>query len=216
MKFGVDVGSTRLDDLDKQVIKYVEARTKIGLSTRVLDVGCGAGGLAVALAQAGATVTALDIGDYSEAIMTKVEVLPLTLGKVTCVQSDIVSFLDHSTQTFDCVVLQRVLHYIPYNEARKVLTALSAQADLLYVAVTGITTAIANHYPIPKSPIEQRFEKLDTVGQEIFSITAPVCLYSETELKQLIIESGWSVIWSRVSDFGNIKVVAQTNLYKNK
>ena len=211
MKFGVDVGSTRLDDLDKQVLAYVEERTKLGLTTKVLDVGCGAGGLAVELAKLGAVVTALDIDDYKEVITAKAEVLSLTADKVFFVQSDIVSFLDGSTERFDCVVLQRVLHYLPYDEAKKVLTKLATRADALYIAVTGTTTAIAQHYSVLESPIDQRFELLDRVGQELFSISAPVCLYGEPEIKHLLTKTGWDITWSRVSDFGNIKVVAQVS-----
>lgn len=211
MKFGVDVGSTRLDDLDKRVLAYVEERTKLGLVTRVLDVGCGGGGLAVALAGVGSMVTALDIDDYAEVITTKAEAQPYIASKVIFIQADIVSFLTQTTTTFDCVVLQRVLHYLPYDEAKKVLSTLATRTDTLYIAVTGTTTAITQYYSVLESPIDQRFELLDTVGQKLFSITAPVCLYSETEIKHLLTETGWNIIWSRVSDFGNIKIVAQVS-----
>ena len=109
MKFGVDVGSARLDDLDKRVLAYVEGRTKLGLVTRVLDVGCGAGGLAMALVRVGAVVTALDIDDYADVITAKAEFFPHSAGSVKFVQSDIASFLTQPTAVFDCVVLQRVL-----------------------------------------------------------------------------------------------------------
>lgn len=211
MKFGVDVGSARLDDLDRQVLTYVEMRTKQGLPTTVLDVGCGAGGLALSLARVGAVVTALDIDDYAEVISVKAEALSLPASNVIFVQSDMVSFLTQPTAVFDCVVLQRVLHYLPYDEARKVLIKLAERTTMLYMAVTGITTAIAKHYSVLELPIDQRFEILDAAGKELFSITAPVCLYSEAEIKQLLVEAGWHVTWSQVSDFGNIKIVAQIN-----
>lgn len=211
MQFGVDITNSRLDDLDKRVLAYVEGRTKLGLVTRVLDVGCGAGGLAMALAKVGAMVTALDIDDYAEVITAKAEALSHTVDNVTFVQSDIASFLTQPGTTFDCVVLQRVLHYLPYDEAKKVLIKLAEQTTMMYLAVTGTTTAIAQHYPVLKLSIDQRFEILDNIGQELFSITAPICLYNEAEIKQLLSETGWYVTWSRVSDFGNIKVVARTN-----
>lgn len=211
MKFGVDVGSARLDDLDRQVLTYVEMRTKQGLPTTVLDVGCGAGGLALSLARVGAVVTALDIDDYVEVISAKAEALSLPAGKIVFIQSDIASFLNQSRTRFDCVVLQRVLHYLQYNEARKVLIKLAERTTMLYMAVTGTTTAIVQHYSVLELPIDQRFEILDAAGQELFFITAPVCLYTEAEIKRLLAETGWHVTWSRVSDFGNIKVAAQSN-----
>jgi SAM-dependent methyltransferase len=207
MQYGVDVASTRLDDLDKRVLAAIERMVSARVSPCVLDVGCGQGGLAVALAAAGATVTALDIDDYAETIN-----LRTTNTSIDFIQADIRDWVATNTERFDLVVLQRVLHYLPYKDAQIVLEKLRHVSDKLYLSVTGTTTAIASHYDALTMPITERWGKLDVVGQELFSITAPLCLYAESELGELLKKTGWQIEWLRVSDFGNIKVEAKKRL----
>ncbi len=203
MEYGVDVASTRLDDLDKRVLAAIERMVSARVSPCVLDVGCGQGGLAVALAAAGATVTALDIDDYAETINLRTTNTPIDF-----IQADIRDWVATNTEQFDLVVLQRVLHYLPYEDARMVLEKLRLVSDTLYLSVTGTTTAIGQHYEAKMQPIIERWGRLDAAGQELFSISAPLCLYTESELRELLIKTGWEIEWLRVSDFGNIKVEA--------
>ncbi len=205
MHYGVDVASTRLDDLDKRVLTAVEQKVIAGVSPRVLDVGCGRGGLAITLASAGAAVTAIDIDDYRDVIHAQ---FAMPSDAVNFIRADIRGWVATNTERFDLVVLQRVLHYLPYEEARTVLEKLNAMSDTLYLSVTGAETAIASHYDALTKPIPERWGKLDTAGQALFSISAPLCLYTEAEVRELLEKTGWQVEWLRVSDFGNIKVEA--------
>jgi len=208
MQYGIDITSARLDDLDKRVLS--EVQKKVDQGVRVLDVGCGKGGLAVALGQAGAIVTALDVDDYMAEVEANVAEAKLPPHSLTFIQNDIISFLAKSDAVFDIVILQRVLHYLPHTLAKQVLSTLCARTDKLYLAVTGTDTAIAKHYSALKNQIEDRWGELDTKGQELFFITAPLCLYNEKEIFELLTETGWQINWLRVSDFGNIKVVARS------
>ncbi len=204
------MGAIRLDDLDKRVLAQVSDLIDSGVEPRVLDVGCGVGGLSVAMAKSGAVVIAIDIVDYEEEVgerAAKAELLP---PAVTLIQSDIRDFVVATAEQYDIVVLQRVLHYLPYKEAKEVLTQLRQKANHLYLSVSGVDTAIARHYSELANDIRERWGYLDEVGQNLFSITAPLCLYSETEIIKLLEDAGWTVAWSRVSDFGNVKVVATT------
>ncbi len=141
MEYGEDVASTRLDDLDKRVLAAVERMVSVGGVHRVVDVGCGQGGLAVALAAAGATVVALDIDDYKDVIHSRTADAPIDF-----IQADIRDWVVTNTERFDLGVLQRVLHYLPYKDAQIVLEKLRHVSDKLYLSVTGTTTAIASHY----------------------------------------------------------------------
>lgn len=205
MQYGVDIASSRLDDLDKRVLTAVEQMVNAGASPRVLDVGCGQGGLARALVEVGGAVTALDIDDYAETIQVTSASLDVAIDFI---QLDIREWVATNTDQFDLVVLQRVLHYLPYKDAQIVLEKLRHVSDKLYLSVTGTTTAIASHYDALTMPITERWGRLDAVGQELFSISAPLCLYTESELRELLLKTGWEIEWLRVSDFGNIKVEA--------
>ena len=210
MQYGVDITSIRLDDLDKRVFSEIQKKALQGESVTVLDGGCGKGGLAVSLSRVGAKVTALDIDDYVDEIKERVAGATLPPHSLTFIQNDIISFLAKSDAVFDIVILQRVLHYLPHTLAKQVLSTLCARTDKLYLAVTGTDTAIAKHYSALKNQIEDRWGELDTKGQELFFITAPLCLYNEKEIFDLLTETGWQINWLRVSDFGNIKVVARS------
>lgn len=208
MQYGVDIASTRLDDLDKRVLGAVKKLAALGQVPRVLDAGCGQGGLTRALLEAGASVVALDVVDYRQSVMNRLADHEIGSEYLEFVQADVVSWATVNHNHFDIVVLQRVLHYLPYADAKKLLCSLRDRADCLYLAVSGLHTAIGNHYEVPLSPVARRWGILSRVGQELFSITAPLCLYTESEVRSLLEEAGWHVEWLRVSDFGNIKVGA--------
>lgn len=209
MKYGVDVTSVRLDDLDKRLLKAVSEKLLPGHSVSVLDVGCGSGGLAVALAQVGVIVTALDIDNFKDEIVTLAG--SAVSNRINFIQADVRRFVFDTEAKFDFVVLQRILHYLPYTEAKQLLERLHSLTSRLYLSVTGATTGIARHYDSLLLSIESRWGRLDKVGQELFSISAPLCLYSEAEVCTLLQEAGWEISWLRVSDFGNIKVEAVTS-----
>lgn len=210
MQYGVDVAITRLDDLDRRVLHEVSACVRAGLAPQVLDAGCGGGGLSVPLAVAGAAVTALDIVDCSTAIREKLSLAGCGDIHINSVTADIYDWVTTTHVNFNIVVLQRVLHYLPYEKANVVLRQLRERTEHLFLSVTGTTTAIAGHYPSLALPVTERFGLLDSAGQELFSITAPLCLYHERELRELLHNTGWNIVWSRVSDFGNIKIEAVT------
>jgi len=208
-KYGVDVGAIRLDDLDKKVCQAVAKRRQQGVEVSVLDIGCGAGGLATALATLGANVTALDIDDYQSSFATND--IPTELKRrITFVQADIREYVATLRTPVTLVVMQRVLHYLRYEEAVLVFRTLASHVKgEFFLSVTGASTEIAHYYPYLERLLNERFGILSPPGQEKFSMTAPVCLYTETEVIALLQETGWQVVSHRVSDFGNIKVVTQ-------
>ena len=211
MKYGVDIAVRRADDLDKLMLEEVVAYTARGETPTVLDIGCGAGGQAKRLASFGAKVTAVDVSDYSaEFTVISKELRSEGAGTVTFVKADFISWLNNtSSSEFDIVCCQRTLHYLRYIEARHLLKELRKRTKgNLYLSVTGATSAIAESYPALSMSIAKRFAKLSSKAQEVFSITAPLCVYHEEEVSAILKDTDWNIIQFRVSDFGNIKVVA--------
>ena len=198
--FGFDIGSRRSDDLDRRLLELVAAAEE----PTVLDIGCGAAQAALRLAAAGAIVTALDQYDFSEHIPESARsVCRFVLG-------DVRQCADITPGEFDFVVAQRVLHYLPYSDAQAVLGYL--QNVTRYSAAfsfSGATSAIADYHPAIGRPLDKRFHTLRTKGAKLFGISEPICLYSATEVRDLLGSTGWQIeeLWQ--SAFGNIKVIAR-------
>lgn len=205
--YGIDVAIMRADDIDKKMLSYI-SELNISKVPKVLDIGCGAGGQAVRMAQAGAQVLALDIHDFSTEFKLAREACNLSESQLLFAQEDVINIETLLKDDFDMCALQRVLHYIPYEKARLVLKTLRQQiSDRLYLTVTGLSSDIGKYYACADSNIADRFCVLDKVGSGLFSIDKPMCLYTQTELENLLSECGWVVLESRVSAFGNIKVI---------
>ncbi|MCB9810998.1 MAG: class I SAM-dependent methyltransferase [Candidatus Nomurabacteria bacterium] len=203
--YGVDVALRRADDLDRKMIGHVLKKD----DSKVLDLGSGAGGQSVRLCLAGASVTAVDIDDYSDEFLKLREENNLFLDQLKFIQGDIRNLKEIlKGEKFDDCCLQRTIHYLSYQEAEKFLKELRGMvSDRLYISVTGLGTAIGEKYPDRKKSVSERFAKLPDEEAEIFSVQAPVCLYTEKEFIELLQSSGWQILESSVSQFGNIKAV---------
>lgn len=208
-RYGVDIAARRADDLDKKLLTAVTAAVADGCCPRVLDLGCGSGGLAARLAAAGASTTAVDIADYAAEIAAHNRALPPASPPITFIQAEAGQYLARGTvPTFDFAVLQRMLHYLPYPDARRLLAQLRDRCTQAYLSVTGVESAIGCAHPAAAQPLPDRFRSLPLVAQDTFTITAPLCVYSQTELVGALQSTGWRSIQVWTSAFGNHKVVA--------
>ncbi len=198
-QFGVDVATNRADDLDRKCIAVIREYDK----PTVLDLGCGAGGQSKRMAEVGAQVTAVDIHDYSSELHG--------FENISFQQSDVRNIPDSiDGNIFDFIVLQRMIHYISYKDALSLLTELkSALRGQLFVSVTGIDSDIGDRYAAKDVSIEKRFATLNKVGQETFSISEPMCLYSPEEFIELLRAAGFTVEECWISAFQNIKAVCE-------
>lgn len=214
MQYGVDVTARRADDLDKRLLAWVAARVARGHVPTVLDLGCGSGGLAARLAAAGAIVTAIDVGDYGSAIAAHNQTLPAAAAPILFTQADIAA-QDFATvlqeKQYNTVVLQRVLHYLPYDRAQQLLRVLCVRTDTIYISVTGSESDIGSAHPALTWPLAQRLAQLSRAAQTTFAITAPICPYTNEEFATILQSTGWTIddIWT--SAFGNHKAVATAN-----
>jgi SAM-dependent methyltransferase len=195
-RYGVDVAARRADDLDKKMIAYVGAHNRCS----VLDLGAGSGGQSVRMAEAGAQVTAVDIGICEPFL--KHEDVTFVLGDIRNI-----AFLTGDA-VYDICCFQRTLHYLAYDEALALLIYLKKHiTKKLFVSVTGIESDIGLHYAHTHKPVTERFSPLSQTDAETFSITQPVCLYTPEEFIMLLQAAGWEIEACWVSAFGNIKAV---------
>ena len=170
----------------------------------VLDLGCGAGGAARRLISAGATVTGIDVHNFSH------EWSGQNNGPTEFIQGDI-CHLDQllNKRVFDVCLCNRTLHYLPYLMAKTVLKRIRRHIKgQLFISFSGLTSDLARGYAASHQPVESRFDFLATADQETFGITASLTLYTEAEAIALVQQSGWKVDWVRTTDFGNILIVA--------
>lgn len=198
---GVDVAVNRADSLDKACLAYIATHP----GCRVLDLGSGAGGQSVRMVEVGATVTAIDQFDFGEQFQSfgyTADQLHFVMGNM----SDVASLVFE--EEFQIAICQRTIHYLSYDEALSFLTDLrSVVTDRLFVSVTGVRSLVGDVYPAASAPLLERFTTLTGLGQDMFSIKEPVCLYSEEEFKQLLTGAGWQIDSCRVTAFGNIQAI---------
>jgi len=195
------------------MIVDVAKQVQEGYSPSVLDLGCGGGGQSIRLASVGALVVGVDIDDQTDGFSVLRATQGLSEGSLEFRLGDISKLTAVvRNQKFDNVCLQRVLHYVPYATALLLLCDLRARIHLggkLYIAVTGLESAIGREYKDADKSVVDRFCRLNATAAETFSITQPLCLYTPEEFILLLQESTWEIEECWVSAFGNIKVVCR-------
>ena len=207
MTTGVDINRTRLDDLDRIIIR--DSLAEPFEKQIICNFGSGASMLSSALAGLGHRVYNYDNRNLHTFFAlqqeqgNKVYFQQIHLQKIKRV---------NLPKQYNIVVAQRVLHYLKYTDAQKFLMSASrglASGGTVYMSLTGIESAIAYTYDQKDAHIEKRWGALSAEEQEKFDIKQPVCLYSLDNAQQLIDSiDGLQIekIWQ--SQFGNIKVVA--------
>lgn len=203
---GADIASQRADDLDIMAIEH----TRSLASAFALDIACGAGGQAIRLAQAGATVVATDIVDMTAVIQAASAGVA---GKVAFAKLDMRN-LDklHVELLADVIICQRAIHYLPFSEAIGVIAGMKellVQNGRLYLSASGIYSELGDDYVGRSVPLAERYAELAPAMRDKHGIHGPVCLYSEEDLAQLLFTAGLIPEKIFSSKFGNIKVVAR-------
>lgn len=207
--FGVDIAMQRADDLDNMSLDQLRVLAR---AARALDVASAAGGQAVRMACAGANVTALDIGDYSGAFLAAASALGVA-DKCTFEHQDITKFdVAMKLGTFDVIVCQRMIHYVPHFTAVSVIRNLGralASDGRLYISASGLHSELGDDYAGAFAPVADRYEPLAVPMIAKHAIEGPVCLYSVAEFATLLESAGLRVERVFASAFGNVKAVAK-------
>lgn len=207
--YGIDIASQRADDLDNLAIAHITSEIKTRRPVFALDVGCGRGGQSARMSKAGACVVALDANDYRSFVQDSMRR-----------ENDLGGLVFHCAAvedepelgTFDVILSQRMLHYLPNGAAQKALAwffRIANPSARLFVSASGLDSELGDQYPARHEPVASRFALLAPSMADKHAIHLPVCLYRPEELTELVAASGWTPERTFTSAFGNVKLVAR-------
>lgn len=209
--FGYSISTERLDDLDQYLLRLVRESQE---ELRFLDLGCGDGRVAQEAALLGARTTGVDI-----CLPKMTNFQHPELSWITVTAEEYSKYLLLASLKFDIICCQRMLHYLPYSEAEVLLLMLSqclTEIGSFGISVSGMSSELSERYiDFQRDPLN-RFSKLSKKMQDKHQIYHPVCLYSQVEFEQLLLKTGFLIRESWVSDFGNVKIIANRNLAFSK
>jgi SAM-dependent methyltransferase len=209
---GVDIASQRMDDLDQasidEVIRLSATNTVRPL---VYDLGCGFGAQSVRLAAAGATVMAFDLDDNREEIRSRA-VADGVAEHVSFVQLDIRKGLMPLLAKPKVIYSQRTLHYLTFDEAKALLVMLANKNTgpmTFFLSVSGMRSELGEGYTGRELHVHRRYAELSPSMQEKHAIYGNVCLYTVSDMMELLKEAGLKGVSVYASPFGNIKAIAE-------
>lgn len=209
--YGIDISSQRLDDLDLQALDYLrnlQHQSEDG-KVSLLELGCSSGGFSKTAASDFIKVIAIDACAYPKEWQAAIT----ENNDLTFIQHPLPSFpMSLAEMSFDCVVSQRALHYLNYEDVFTVLnwckTHLKREGRI-YVSVSGVGSELGIGYSAINQPVRERWGRIDTHLAACHGIQHNVCLYSKTELTDIMELVGFRIVKSWVSDFGNIKAIGE-------
>lgn len=206
-QFGVDIALQRSDDLDNMAI--LQAYNQPG--ARALDAASAGGGQAFRLAQAGADTLAFDIEDYSIPFMEATKRNDVS-KRCRFLQCDLRDYdISKKHDPFNIIVCQRMMHYVPFNTALNIVAGFRnalSEGGNLYISASGISSELGQGYAHKELPVESRYIELAPPMVDKHAIYGPVCLYSKSDMEQLLKRIGFKVVSIFTSPFGNVKAVA--------
>ena len=207
---GVDISSQRQDELDLKCFAIIEKKILETGKCSVIDLGGGNGTYSMAMARLGASVIMIDIEEMSQENLNLASNENL---KFRFIQKDFNELTNSDIpNNFDILYSQRAIHYIPYEEAKKLLKTLFAQIDhggFLFLSANGWDTEYGKTYPDREKPVEKRFNYLTPKMQKKHGIYHKVVTYKKEEMAALLESCGFKEISVTSSLFGNIKATAK-------
>ena len=112
---------------------------------------------------------------------------------------------------FDIAIVRRGLCQMTYADAGRFVRDLLQHMKIggkLYLSVLGLHSVLGENYPHADLPITDRFSHLSPLLAEKYVIPHAVCLYTERNLFQLLLECGMAVTRTLTTTYGNVQAVA--------
>ncbi|MGB4467919.1 MAG: class I SAM-dependent methyltransferase [Azovibrio sp.] len=197
------------DELERLILQEIAHRGRANADSEVLDLPCGEGHHAVAMAKLGARVLAAD--QSSRETTVRGRALASAVG-------DRVDFAAAGLREgplpagpFDLVFCHHGIYRLAYPEARRVVRALLKSLRIggkLFISAYGLHSALGEGYADAEKAVEERHSCLTPALASAYNITEPVCLYTERNLVTLLFEAGGSVLKTFTTTHGTVKGVA--------
>lgn len=206
---GIDIASQRADELDQACLSYVSSQLEVSNSIRAADIGCGHGAFALRMARLGAHVECLDLVDQFNLARRLAATQNLSMRFFV---GDIQNSASYIEGPFSAILSQRTIHYLDYQEA---ITSLAGLREMLtpsgklFISASGISSELGTDYSHLDRPVAQRKAKLSNEIATKHRIYEPVCLYSESDMHQLLTAAGFTIETIYSSPFGNVKAIAK-------
>ena len=211
---GVDISSQRQDKLDIRSCQVIRKRVAVRDKMHVVDLGGGFGAHSIRMAEAGASVTMIDLSpEAADNFKKAVEQETITPDVVRFVQKDFRDIMDSDLpEKIDVLYSQRAIHYVPYEEALLVLSRLFNCMESnghVFISAAGFDTEYGKTYPDRDKLVEERFAFVAEDMQKKHGIMQKLVTYKEEDMAQLLEAAGFRDIKVTLSDFGNIKAIAR-------
>lgn len=210
-RHGGDISSQRIDELDDACLNFVRKLRHDGVVPSAVDIGGGNGAQSRRIAQLGANVVLVDLTDQQYNVSS----FNQSIGReaIRFYQTDIrdIDIMALSI-FFDVIYSQRMMGCIQYDELSKLLQILyscAPKSARCFVSVGGLDTEVGIDYPHLNLPVAKRWAPIAPKMAVKHQIFAPQCLYREEEFVDLVTASGFSLVRSWTSPFGNPKVIAE-------
>jgi len=201
---GADIASQRIDTLDSMCIEYVKSLVIDNNSILIADAGTGRCAQANRISNINKTIKvhAIDNINFSDHADEN----------VIFVHDDIIKhFTSSSSAQYDAIYCQRTIHYLDYQSALILLSQMhrsSKPGAKLFISASGNGSELSENYPGKSLEISSRYDFLSEKMQNKHGIRERVCLYDLDDLISSIEKSGWKCMSADVSEFGNIKLIA--------
>lgn len=163
-------------------LPYIEQHTslKFGRNCRVMEVGCGFGGILSIFAAKGATVTGIDI--HKPSIETAKTLFAERGLKGTFICSDIFDYSD--TQPYDLIILHDALEHIPEKERLMLHLKSFLKADgLLYLGFPAWQMPFGGHQQMAKNRIIANCPYIHLLPRSLFRFVFRACGEKESTVK---------------------------------
>lgn len=197
------------DELEQLILQEIVRRVRANSVPRVLDVPCGNGRHAVAMAKLGAQVVAADAVPREGAV--KGRALAAALTEKVDFSACQLGGTQLPSGPYDLIFCHHGLHLLPYAEARQWVRQLVKSLRIggkLFISAYGLHSALGEAYEHFEQPVGDRYCRLSAPLARCYNIDAPVCLYTERNLVTLLFEAGASVLKSFTTTHGTVKAVA--------